>query len=99
MANLTRLFSDLEPWVNINYFFHGYAGDQLSTDTKFYDKSGAGNDGSLGANLSVGNAWANPGFISTINPVGGSTDSVIRLPNLNFDYNAGEKQAMYWLGK
>jgi hypothetical protein len=81
------------------YFFHGFAGQQIVGDPKFNDLSGNGNDGSLGANLSNANAWANAGYISTVNPAGGTTDSVIRLPNLNYDYNGGEKLIMWWLGK
>ncbi len=85
--------------VNSSYYFHGYAGAQIVGDPKFYDISGAGNDGSFGAHLSNANAWANAGYVSTVNPTGGSTDSVIRMPALNFDYNAGEKIIMWWLGK
>ncbi|MFO0388992.1 MAG: hypothetical protein ACK502_04630 [Alphaproteobacteria bacterium] len=85
--------------ANSNYFFHGFAGAQLTGDPKFYDISGAGNDASFGANLSNTNAWANAGYVSTINPVGGSTDSVIRMPALNLDYNGGEKLIIWWLGK
>ena len=85
--------------ANSNYFFHGFAGAQIAGDAKFYDISGAGNDGSFGANLSNANAWANAGYVTTVNPAGGSTDSVIRIPALNFDYNGGEKLIMWWLGK
>ncbi len=85
--------------VNSSYFFHGFAGTQIVGDPKFYDTSGAGNDASFGANLSNANAWANTGYVSTVNPTGGSTDSVIRMPAVNFDYNGGEKLIMWWLGK
>lgn len=84
--------------ANSNYYTHIYAGQQLSTDTKAYDISGIGNDGTFGANLSVANAWTNAGYVSTVDPAGGATDSVIRMPNMNLDYNAGEILIGWWLG-
>lgn len=77
--------------------FHGFAGLQFTGDTKFYDIA-SGNHGVFGANLSVENAWANSGYVSTIDPESGSTDSVIRIPSLNFDYLGGEKLIIWWLG-
>jgi hypothetical protein len=85
--------------ANSNYFFHGFAGSQIAGDSKFFDISGNNNDGVRGANLTDANMFTNAGYVSTINPVGGSTDSVIRLPALNLDYNGGEKVIMWWLGK
>lgn len=85
--------------VHPNYFFHGFAALQLSDDAKFYDISGVGNHGAFGANLSVANAWATADFISTIDPAGGATNSVIRIPSLNFDYANGEKLILWWLGR
>lgn len=81
------------------YHFHGYAGDQISGDGKFFDRSPLGNHAVRGANLSEANMLANAGYVSTLNPTGGATDSVLRIPNLNFDYAAGEKFILYWLGK
>ncbi len=81
------------------YYFHGFAGGQTTSDAKFYDRSGAGNHGVFGANLSVANAWANAGFVSTVDPAGGTEDSVIRMPPLNFDFAGGEKLILWWLGK
>lgn len=79
------------------YYFHGFAGTQLLGDPKFYDIA-AGNSGSFGANLSNANAWANAGYVSTVDPVGGTADSVIRIPSINFDYSGGEKLIVWWLG-
>jgi len=81
------------------YHFHGYAGDIISGDSKFFDRSGMGNHAVRGANLSEANMLANAGYVSTLNPVGGATDSVLRIPNLNFDYAGGEKLIIHWLGK
>lgn len=81
------------------YHFHGYAGDQITGDSKFFDRSGMGNHAIRGANLSEANMLANAGYVSTVDPVGGAADSVLRIPNLNFDYAGGEKLIMYWLGK
>jgi hypothetical protein len=83
------------------YFFHGFAGNQIAGDPVFYDISGAENHGAFGASLSNAAAFGNAGFISTVNPVsaGGLTDSVIRMPGLNFDYVGGEKLILWWLGK
>jgi len=73
------------------YHFHGYAGDQIIGDSKFFDRSGMGNHGVRGANLSEAQMFANAGYMSTIDPAGGATDSVIRLPNLNFYQANGDK--------
>lgn len=87
---------------NFNYHFHGFAGNQIIGDPLFYDMSGLGNHGIFGANLSVAAAWANlaaEGVVSTVDPVGGSTDSVIHIPAVNFNYSAGEVLVVWWLGK
>ena len=81
------------------YHFHGFAPDIILGDSKFFDRSGPENHGVRGANLSEANMLANAGYVSTIDPVGGAADSVLRLPNLNFDYNGGEKLILWWLGK
>ena len=83
---------------NVYYHFHGAASLQCADDLKFYDIAGE-NHGNFGVNLSVANAWANAGYVSTIDPAGGSTDSVIRIPSLNYDYDGGEKLIVWWLGK
>lgn len=95
--NKTKVLSDTGP--HPRYHFHGYAGDQISGDGKFFDRSPLGNHAVRGANLSEANMLANAGYVSTLNPTGGATDSVLRIPNLNFDYAAGEKFILYWLGK
>jgi len=83
---------------NRYYHFHGAASVQCADDPVFFDLSGT-NNGVFGTNLSVANAWANTGYISTVDPVGGSTDSVIRIPSLNYDYDGGEKLIVWWRGK
>lgn len=81
------------------YHFSGFAGDQTNQDGKFFDRSGQGNHASPGANLSDANMFSSPGnYVSTVDPTGGATDSVIRLPNLNFDYAGGEKLLLFWMG-
>jgi len=81
------------------YHFHGFAGNQVADDDKFYDLTGI-NHASRGGNLSVSQLWTkNPGYASTIDPANGATDSVLRIPNLNYDYAAGEKLIIWWLGK
>lgn len=95
------LMSDINAYVapHPRYHFHGYAGDQITGDSKFFDRSALGNHGVRGANLSEAQMFANAGYMSTIDPVGGATDSVIRMPNLNYDFLGGEKLIAYWLGK
>lgn len=81
------------------YHFHGFTGNQVADDGKFYDLTGI-NHAARGANLSVSQLWTtNAGYASTIDPAGGATDSVLRIPNLNFDYAGGEKLIIWWLGK
>ena len=79
------------------YHFHGFAGGQFAGDPKFFDLAGA-NHGNFGAHLSVSAAWANAGYVSTVDPATGVLDSVIRMPALNFDYLAGEKLIVWWHG-
>lgn len=80
------------------YHFHGYAGDQIAGDSKFFDRV-AGNHGVRGVNLSDANMFANAGFVSTVDPTGGNNDTAIRIPNLCYDYLGGEKLILWWLGK
>ena len=85
--------------VHPYYHFHGFAGDQIADDAVFYDKA-AGNHAVPGANLSKSQLWTTAaGYASTIEPVGGSTDSVLRIPSINFDYAGGEKLIIWMLGK
>lgn len=83
----------------VPYHFHGFAGFQILGNPKFRDFSGMGNHGSFGTDLSNANAWANAGYASTVNPTAGVSDSVIRIPGVNFDYAGGEKLFLFWLGK
>lgn len=82
------------------YWFHGSAVRQSADDGVFRDMV-AGNHGVFGANLSRANAWTNrgSGYVSTVDPVGGSTDSVIRIPGPNFDYAGGESLFIMWAGQ
>ncbi|WP_090370930.1 hypothetical protein [Nitrosospira sp. Nl5] len=81
------------------YHFHGFAGDQASDDSVFYDKSGI-NHAVRGANLSVSQLWTTvPGYASTIDPAPSLADSVLRIPAINFDYSGGEKLIVWMLGK
>lgn len=82
------------------YWFHGFAPAQSTDDAVFRDMV-AGNNGAFGVNLSKAQAWANKakGYISNVDPVGGSTDSVIRIPGPNFDYASGESLLIWWAGQ
>ena len=79
------------------YFFHGYAGNQFAGDDKFLDMA-AGNHGIRGADLSDSQMFANAGFVTT-NAPSNPYDIALRMPNLNYDYSAGEKLFILWLGK
>ena len=61
----------------------------------------AGNHGVFGANLSRAQAWANrgSGYVSTVDPASGVTDSVIRIPGPNYDYAGGESLFVMWAGQ
>lgn len=85
--------SEISPF----YCFHGFAGNQVPGDPRFFDIS-SGNHGVFGGNLSIAAAWANAGYVSTVDPASGATDSVIRIPAVNFDYSGGEKLIVWWLG-
>ena len=87
------------PVAHQRYHFHGFAGNQFSDDTAFFDMSGAGNHGAFGANLSKAQAWANAGYVSTVDPATGVTDSVIRIPAPNWDYRGGESLLIMWVGQ
>ncbi len=85
--------------VHTGYHFHGFAGDQSTDDSLFYDKSGI-NHAVRGANLSVSQLWTtNAGYASTVDPVVSFTDSVLRIPSINFNYAGGEKLLVWMLGK
>lgn len=86
--------------VHPRYWFHGHAPSQSSDDNRFRDMV-AGNDGIFGIDLSKANAWANrgKGYISNVDPASGVTDSVIRIPGPNFDYNGGQSLLIWWAGQ
>lgn len=62
---------------NPNYFFHGFAGEQIVGDAKFYDMSGTLNDASLGAELLNSVCFANSGYVTTIQPASGTGTATI----------------------
>lgn len=78
------------------YYFHGFAGNQIAGDSKFFDLA-AGNHGVRGANLSDATAFTTAGYIATANPGVATEDAGIHLPSLNFDYSGGEKLIVWWL--
>lgn len=78
------------------YYFHGFAGKQIAGDSVFFDIA-AGNHGVRGADLSDAQMFANAGYVTT-NAPSSPYDIAIRMPNLNFDYAAGEKLFVYWRG-
>ncbi len=86
------------PRIHPHYHFHGFAGDQVADDPAFYDKA-AGNHAIPGAHLSNSSLWATPGYASTLDPLTGATDPVLRIPSINFDYAGGEKLILWMLGK
>lgn len=45
MSQLIKALSGESPWINVKYFAHLFAGNQIVGDPKLYDISGAGNDG------------------------------------------------------
>lgn len=83
--------------VHTYYHFHGFAGNQFLGDGKFFDIANI-NHGVRGANLSDSQMFSNNGYITSINPGVGTEASSIYIPNLNFDYAAGEKLIVWWLG-
>ena len=86
------------PIPHRRYHFHGFAGLQIADDSQFKDISGMKNHAVRGIALSQAQLWANAGYASTIDPATSFTDSVVRIPSLNFDYSAGEKLILWWLG-
>lgn len=81
-------------------WFHGWAPGQ-STDSNVFRDMVSGNDGIFGADLSKANAWANKlkGYVSTVDPASGVTESVIRIPGPNYDYNGGQSLLLVWIGQ
>ncbi len=86
------------PRIHPYYHFHGFAGDQTPDDPVFYDKA-TENHAIPGVHLSKSSLWSVPGYVSTLDPAVGATDSVLRIPPLNFDYSGGEKLILWMLGK
>jgi len=85
--------------VHPAYFCHLNAATLTADDGTWYDASGAGNNASRGANLSIAQMAAVGGYATVVAPVTGTLDSVLHLPSLNFDFNAGEALLIYWRGK
>lgn len=80
------------------YHFHGFAPNQINSDLKFYDYSGALNDGTFQAQLTAANAWANAGFLTQADPSGVGNLWLVALPALTFDYLAGDSLFIFWRG-
>ncbi len=80
------------------YHFHGFAPNQINSDLKFYDYSGALNDGTFQAQLTAANAWANAGFLTQADPSGVGNLMLTALPALGFDYLAGDSLLIFWRG-
>jgi hypothetical protein len=101
-ANMRALNAAVESkTIHPYYYFHGYAGNQLTGDAVFFDLA-AGNHAVRGGNLSDGTSSGQmfefPGYVATKAPASGFTDSCLRIPGLNFDYAGGEKLFIFWRG-
>ena len=81
------------------YFCHLDGRNLTPDDGSFLDSSGAGNNATRGANLSIAQMATAAGYATTIAPVTGTLDSVLHIPALNFDWDAGEVLLIYWRGK
>lgn len=81
------------------YKFAGFAGLQFADDPAFYDRSSNVAHGVFGANLNLAAAWGASGYVSTVDPVGGATDSVIRIPSISWDLSLDESLVLFWMGK
>lgn len=84
------------PAVHPNCLFQGCARVQTNIDPSFWNMAG-GSDASFAASLARSDAWASVsnGFIATLNVASGN----IAVPAPNFDYNAGEKLLVVWIGQ
>lgn len=80
------------------YWFHGAAVGHTADEAVFRDLVG-GNHATMGANLSKAQAWANAGYVSTVDPASGVTDSVLRIPAPNWSYMAQESLLLMWAGQ
>jgi hypothetical protein len=54
------------------YHFHGWAAENITGDSKFFDRSGMGNHAVRGANLSEANMLQMRVMYQRLNPAGGS---------------------------
>jgi len=84
------------PIVHSNCLFHGCARLHTSSDPSFMNMTG-GSDASFAASLARTDAWASVanGFVATLNVANGN----VAVPAPNFDYNAGEKLLVVWVGQ
>ena len=85
-----------EPYEH--YFCHCFAGNHWSGDSRLHDGA-AGNHFVPGAHLPLASLWGTPGVASTLTPVTGALNSVLRAPALNYDYMGGEKLILWWYGQ
>lgn len=80
------------------YHFHGFAPNQINSDLKFYDYSGALNDGTFQTQLTTTVAWANAGFLTQSDPSGVGQLWLVALPAISWDYLNGDSLFIFWRG-
>lgn len=99
-SRLARTVNEIADNVEISkhYWTHINADTVLVGETTVPDLSLSGNPFSAGVNLSSAQMLATDRMISTVNPVAGSTDSVLRSPPLGFDYENGESILLFFKG-
>lgn len=93
--NLSRIGLPIQ---SFGYQFHGFAPNQLNSDLKFYDYSGALNDASFQTHLTAANAWATAGFLTQADPSGAGNLLLVALPALSWDYTNGDSLFIFWRG-
>ena len=89
-------------WVLVKsagYHFHGYAPNQINSDLKFLDYSGALNDGAFQADLTAANAWATARFLTQADAADASNLQLTAIPALSWDWLAGDNLFMFWRGR
>lgn len=87
------------PSPHPKYHFMGSARAQTADEAVFRDLVST-NNGTFGAHLSVANAWADiaNGYVATVDPAGGTSDSCIKIPAPSFDMQNGEAMLIFWSG-
>ncbi len=90
------LASDPRLTTSTGYHFAGLGIEHPKTATKFYDRSGMGNDATFQASLTAADAWANAGYCTIPDPTG--LTALAEIPPISFDYLAGETLFFFWRG-